>query len=77
MTAQKQTATATAKEKEKELQKKINELEDQLSSKGRVARKELRLAMVQSGLVRVNHARADAQNVDRAIDDILGVWGGE
>ena len=40
-------------------------------------RQQLRLAMAQGGAIRVQHAHADAQNVDRAIDEILGVWGGE
>lgn len=39
-----------------------------------VTRNDLRLAFIQSGSVRVQHVRADAQQVERAIDELLAMW---
>ena len=37
-------------------------------------RNDLRLAFIQAGSVRVQHVRADAQQVERAIDELLAMW---
>lgn len=39
-----------------------------------VTRNDLRLAFIQAGSVRVQHVRADAQQVERAIDELLAMW---
>lgn len=80
---------ATTKELEKQiedLRKYVSELEETIVNVPNAAvkpdvdattlsRDSLRLAMVNAGMVRKEHARADAQQVDKAIDDILSAWG--
>lgn len=38
------------------------------------SRNDLRLAFIHAGSVRVQHVRADAQQVERAIDELLAMW---
>ncbi|AGH16065.1 hypothetical protein VPKG_00028 [Vibrio phage pYD21-A] len=74
---------ATLKEKYEALEKEHAALKESLASQSLdvevvsesdINRDSLRLAMVNAGMVRKEHARADAQQVDKAIDDILSVW---
>ena len=74
----------------KELEKQIKDLQEQVAALENVIvnvpnaavkpdeveinRNQLRLIMLRAGMVRREHAKPDAQAVDRAIDEILKVW---
>lgn len=48
--------------------------ESVVSGREEVTRNDLRLAFIQAGSVRVHHVRADAQQVERAIDELFAMW---